>query len=147
MVIKSKRKMIKKHTGKINSVKTGKEYKYKRNETKYQSTDKVLYMYEIWEEGKEEQHKFDFALMVMDNGKDLKVTDCYAHGYKGEGIAATMILEAKQSFNKRIVSSSNKKKSVSGESRWEDATILWEKLVERKLAKYDEENDIFYTVM
>jgi hypothetical protein len=106
-----------------------------------------VYVFDIWEEGRESKPKFSFLLRVMENGTDLKVIDLFAgEYYKGKGISVAIILNAKELFNKRITSSSKKVKSHYSEDRWKDAEKVWQGLVEKGFAKYDEHNDYYYTL-
>lgn len=107
------------------------------------------YIFDIWEAGKSNENSFSFQLRVMENGTDLKIVDLFPDTekyYLGKGISIAMILKAKSIFNKRIISSSNVKHSFSNEMRWSDATNkVWKKLEIENLAKYDKENDYYYT--
>ncbi|HLP13604.1 MAG TPA: hypothetical protein VK177_16840 [Flavobacteriales bacterium] len=110
----------------------------------------LAYIFDIWEEGRENFGKFSFQLRVMENGQDLKVVDLYPDSqkhYLGKGISIAIILHSKELFNKRIISSSNKKKSFEGEANWQDAIEkVWKRLENNSLAGYDKENDFYYLV-
>ena len=107
-----------------------------------------VYDFEILEIGRELETRFTCLFKIMDNGKDLKSIDLFPpEYYKGKGISIAVILKAKDLFNKRIISSSNDKETHSGEMRWEDATEkVWKRMVANGLAKYDHENDYYYTL-
>lgn len=108
-----------------------------------------VYFFDIWRDGDdlENLHKFSLLLRVMENGSDLKVVDLFAGDYKGKGISIPIILKSKQLFNKRIISSSNKLKSYSGEANWDEAVEkVWKPLVSQELAKYDIENDYYFVL-
>lgn len=108
-----------------------------------------VYFFDIWRDGDdlENLHKFSFLLRVMENGRDLKVVDLFAGDYKGKGISIPIILKSKQLFNKRIISSSNRIKSYSGEANWGEAIEkVWKPLVSQGLAKYDTEKDYYFVL-
>jgi hypothetical protein len=106
------------------------------------------YIFRIWENSNHTKDYFSFQLREMENGEDLKVVDLYPDSskyYLGKGISIAIILKAKQIFNKRIISSSNKHKSHSGEFNTAEAIKnVWEPMVENGLAKYYETGDYYY---
>lgn len=107
-----------------------------------------IYFFDIWKEGdKYTYDKYSFLLLIMENGRDLKVIDLYANAYKGRGISIPIILKSKELFNKRIISSSNKTKIFSGEANLCEAiTKVWEPMVKQGLAKYDSKYEYYYVL-
>lgn len=106
-----------------------------------------VYNFDVWEEGHELEPKFSFILMPMENGRDMKSIDLLAGPYYNrKGISDAIILKAKELFNKRIISSSNKVKFHYSEIRKPDADRVWQRLVKKSLAEYDVENDYYYTL-
>jgi hypothetical protein len=108
-----------------------------------------VYFFDIWDEADTsvDIHKFSFLLRVMENGTDLKVSDLFAGSYKGKGISIAIILRAKELFNKRIISSSNRTQSYIGEANWKEAIEkVWNPMVSQGLARYDAENDYYYVL-
>lgn len=108
------------------------------------------YIFEIWEKGRETEDKFSFRLRIMENGKDLKVVDligdCSSY-YLGKGISIAMILKSKEMFNKRIISSSNKVKTFTGEANYKPAIEkVWKRMVDKGLAEYDSKYDYYFTL-
>jgi hypothetical protein len=83
----------------------------------------------------------------MENGIDLKVVDLYpdlSKYYLGKGISIAIILEARNIFKKRIISSSNL--STSNYCEWntpEAIEKVWKKLVKTGEAKYKQELDCY----
>jgi hypothetical protein len=108
------------------------------------------YVFDIWEAGRESLPTFDFRLREMENGSDLKVTGLYAdpdHYYNGKGISIAIILEAKLIFNKRIISSANRKSGDYGEFNTPEAIEkVWNRMVKAGLAVYDSNLD-YYIVL
>jgi hypothetical protein len=104
-----------------------------------------VYFFDIWDESEQNKRKFSFQLRVMENQKDLKVIDLFAFDYVGRGISIEIILKCKELFKKRIISSSNNKKSFPEEAIWPDAIDkVWNRMVKLGLAKFDHANDYFY---
>lgn len=89
---------------------------------------------------------FDFKIAFIGAG-EVKVTDMFLPQsplYKGKGIAEALIVEVGKLFPERsVISSSNKLPILKRESRWPVGTIVWQRLVDRKLAIYDETKDVF----
>lgn len=97
----------------------------------------------IWDDkDKDSKRKADMNLLIMEDGRRLKVIDMFMNDYAGKGIAIGMIRKAKELFGKEIISSSNKVKSFTGEGNWEEAIErVWDPLVKQCLAVYDATND------
>ncbi len=108
------------------------------------------FIFLIWEKGREAEDKFSYRLRVMENGNDLKVVDLFGdcnNYYLGKGISIAIILKSKEIFNKRIISSSNKRQSYRGEANYKPAIEkVWKKMVSKGLAGYDSENDFYFTL-
>lgn len=108
------------------------------------------YCFEVWEAGMENESKFYFDLRIMKGGKDLKVVNLARTDYirnKGKRISIAMILESKILFKRRIISSSNLKKTFSKESRFQRATdYVWKKMEAENLAAYNDIGDYYYTL-
>lgn len=122
-------------------------FEYHLNYHPYLKAD--VYFFNIWREGDELEdiYKFSFLLRVMENGKDLKVVDLFAGNYNGEGISIAIILKSKELFQKRIISSSNKQPSSSGEENWDEAIQkVWEPMVRQGTVAYDANKDYYYTL-
>lgn len=107
-----------------------------------------VYCFEIWEGGRESEEKFTCNFKIMENDEDIKLIDLFPPDYyRGKGISIAIILKAKELFNKRIISSSNIKRTFIGEMRWKDATEkVWKRMVDDGIASFDPKNDIFYTL-
>lgn len=107
-----------------------------------------VYAFNVWETARMNEDKFSFILAEMPNNIDLKCVDLYATNkeYMGRGISYAMIKEAKILFKKRVISSSKKFPILNGESRWPEATRVWENLIKTHDAKYDSEYDYYFTV-
>jgi len=106
-----------------------------------------VYYFEVWKENSEKIHRFSMILKEIEGKSDLKVIDLFAQDYQGEGISIPLILKAKKMFNKRIISSSNKKKTYYNEANWPSAIVkVWKPMVDQGLAKYDVENDFYYVL-
>jgi len=112
--------------------------------------DANAFIFLIWEEGRELEDKFSFRLRIMENDKDLKVVDLFSDSsnyYTGKGISIAIILQSKEMFNKRIISSSNKLKTFIGEANYKDAIEkVWKKMIEKGLALYNSECDYYFTI-
>lgn len=136
--------------GKISTSVKGKVHKFLYEYFQYYNIDykNETYCFDIWEEGREEEFKFSFMLLILNKPADLKVIDMFAMNeyYRGKGIARAIIIEAKKILGKRIISSSNYHKLHNRELRKPDATRVWEKMVEDGLAGYNIDGDYFYTV-
>jgi hypothetical protein len=104
-------------------------------------------MFDIFENDYQNQQCFSFILKVVDDNT-LKVIDLFPDDkHIGKGISIAIILHAKELFNKRIISSSNKFKTFPNESRFEDAEKkVWNKLVDLELALYNKDLDYYYTI-
>lgn len=106
-----------------------------------------IYSFNIWKTGDNPNDFKNYSLLLkeMPNGTDLKVIDLFANKYKGQGISIPMLLKTKDIFNKRIIPSSNRKKSHSGEANWKEAIDrVWNPMMVQGLAKYDEADDYYY---
>lgn len=103
------------------------------------------YAFTIWDENDQEgKHKADFSLLIMNDSIHLKVIDLFMHDYQGKGIATAIILKAKEIFGKTIISSSNTNKSFAGEANWSEAIdYVWQPLVKKGLAYFDETNGYY----
>lgn len=108
------------------------------------------YIFRIWNETISSNDYFSFQLREMENGTDLKVVDLYPDrekNYIGKGISISIILKSKEIFNKRIISSSNKRKSHPGEFNTREAIEkVWDRMVLLGLAKYDSDNDYYFVL-
>jgi hypothetical protein len=104
-----------------------------------------IYTFEVYEECKEDDDTFSLILLVMKNGNDLKVVDLNPDSckyYLGKGISISLILKCREIFGKRIVSSSNLKKSAYCE--WNSSLAIekvWKPLVKLGFAIYVKEED------
>lgn len=142
----------KKHKGKLLSTKNGIDYllTYEYFYAYRDYLETTGYIFRIWEEGKNTNDYFSFQLREMENGEDLKVVDLYPGSskyYLGKGISVAIIQEAKNIFNKRIISSSNKHKSHSKEFNTLEAIMkVWEPMVRNGFAKYYPKGDYYYIV-
>jgi hypothetical protein len=98
----------------------------------------------LFMEGDSAEEWFDFKLAPIANN-ELKVTDMFIgkNAHRRKGIPEALILEAKRIFDKRIISSSNKQSILIAERRSRDATKVWERLVNKGFAIYNEAQDIF----
>jgi len=89
---------------------------------------------------------FDFKIALI-GVNEVKVTDIFLPQnplYKGKGVAEALIIETGKLFADRtVISSSNKFPILKRESRWDAGTSVWRRLVNRRLAVYDETHDIF----
>ena len=120
----------------LTSNKNGIKYNflYKYHQAYIEAYEGETYIFEIWENGREDKDKFSFCLKLMENNLDLKIVDLYPDAqkhYLGKGISIAIIKEAKSIFKKRIISSSNRNPTFDSESRWSDSsTKVWQKLVD-----------------
>jgi hypothetical protein len=106
-----------------------------------------IHYFNIWKPGEDPKDFKNFSLLLkeMPNGKDLKIIDIFANKHEGLGISIPIILEVNKIFHKRIISSSNKNKTYSGEANWKEAIEkIWVPMVLQGLAKYDDTNDVYY---
>lgn len=110
----------------------------------------LVYIFDIWEYGRENESKFSYMLRIMEDGISLKVVDLYPdfeRYYLGKGISIAIILESSKIFNKRIISSSNnfKTKSSLGEFNSEKAIEkVWHRMMNMNLVEYDKINDVYF---
>ena len=94
--------------------------------------------------GDKEEVWFDFKIALIDNSI-IKVTDMFIgkEEHRMKGIPEALILEVKRLYNKKVISSSNKKPIILSEWRRIEADKVWKRLVRLNKAKYDELNDIY----
>lgn len=87
---------------------------------------------------------FDFKLALI-NDQTLKVTDMFKgkNEHLRTGLPEALILLSKKTFQKKIISSSNKIKTQKCEWRSEPGTKVWQRLVKKNLAEYNSELDTF----
>ena len=87
---------------------------------------------------------FDFKITFIE-GNLIKVTDMFIgkEEHRGMGIPEALILEVNRLYSQKIISSSNKRPIVRSESRNASASKVWMRLVDKKYAFYDSENDVF----
>jgi len=136
--------------GQFTSTKNGKTYNfsYEYDYSFISAFNAPSYRFKIFEKGREDLDYFSFQLREMENGKDLKVVDLYPDRnqyYLGKGISISIILESSKIFQKRIISSSNKHKSHSGEYNSQAAIEkVWKKLVASGKAAYNKEKDYYF---
>lgn len=122
-------------------------YEYFRFYNKTHHFDTYAFM--IWDDGTPEKEKADMSLLIMEDDVHLRVIDLMMNDYKGKGIAIAIILECRNIFGKRIVSSSNNSsvKSFIGEANWPEAIArVWQPLTEQGLAVYDQFNDQYILI-
>jgi len=96
-------------------------------------------------EGDKEDEWFDFKIAFLDNDL-IKVTDMFIgkDKHRKKGIPEALILETKRLYGqKKIISSSNIHKLITNEWRRSEATKVWERLVSKSLAKYNQSLDTF----
>lgn len=90
--------------------------------------------------------EFNFDVVEIDNGS-LKVVSMHAvdNMYRGKGIPEQMIIQVAAIMGRSISSSSNKHKykDSDNECRTPDATKVWNRLVSKGLAEFDQEKDIY----
>lgn len=98
----------------------------------------------LFMEGDSEKEWFDFKLAPIDNDT-LKVTDMFIgkESHRMKGIPEALILEAGKIFGKRIISSSDKHPILMNEWRRGAASKVWERLVQKGLAKYNSDKDYY----
>jgi len=121
------------------------EYNYEFNED-YESN---VYVFKIYEAGKENEDYFSLILKEMDSS-DLKVVDLYPDSnnyYRGKGISINIILKVKELLKKRIISSSNINKTELCEFNSPEAIEkVWDKLVSKGFAKYCLTKNFYYLI-
>lgn len=92
---------------------------------------------------------FDFKVTFI-GISEVKVTDMFLPQnplYRGKGVPEALILETANLFPDRaVISSSNKFPVFKRESRWPAGTKVWERLVDRRLAFYDADKDVFRVI-
>ena len=135
--------------GQITSEKNGIKYNFVYEYYRSFFENSPVYVFKIFEKGREGEDYFSYQLREMENGSDLKVIDLYpdiSRYYLGKGISIAIILESKNIFKKRIISSSNSPNARSSEWNSEEAIEkVWSKLVTMRLAEYNEELDYYFT--
>lgn len=101
----------------------------------------------LYMEGDSTGEWFDFKLAPISHDT-LKVTDMFIgkESHRKKGIPEALILESQQLFDKKIVSSSDKYPVLMSEWRKEEASKVWERLVQRGFAKYNPEKDQYYLI-
>jgi hypothetical protein len=107
------------------------------------------YAFMIWYDRTPEKEKADMSLLIMKDGVHLKVIDLMMNDYKGKGIAIAIVLECRNIFRKRIISSSNnsRTKCFTSEANWPEAIArVWQPLTEQGLAVYDQLNDQYVLI-
>lgn len=113
----------------------------------YDRGDDILKIeFRIFLKGDKYDEWFDFKLAPISNDT-LKVTGMFIgkESHRGKGIPDAMILEARRIFQKKIISSSNKKKIIY-EWRKQAADKVWKRLIQKGYAEYDEKSDIYYLI-
>ena len=133
-----------------------------KNNVTYQFTSRCTYMFnetyngftyvfEVYEESKESDDSFSLILLKMENETDLKVVDLYPDSskyYLGKGISISLLLKCREIFGKRIISSSNLKKS-DNYCEWntpEAIDKVWNPLVKSGKAIYDQDEDLYVVI-
>lgn len=90
---------------------------------------------------------YEFSVAKIDDktGKVVVMDNRNMTEYKGKGITEKMIAIANDILGIKIISSTNnpKFKSLNPEWRTDAATIIWQRLIEKGAAEYDEEKDIY----
>ena len=96
----------------------------------------------LWLPNDNEVQYFDFQLTII-NDDTLKVTSIFAGNdrQRKKGIPEALILMSRSLFNKKITSSS--RSNINAEFRNSAATKVWERLVQKDLAKYNVAKDIY----
>lgn len=140
--------------GRFNSTKNGINYLFyytyeKRYIIEYHG---ICYEFNITESKNDISSGFSYVLRVMENGLDLKVVDLYPETdtnskYLGKGISIGIILHSKELFNKRIISSSNKKLQTDYDEFNSEEAIdkVWKRLEDRELVGYNEKEGYYFT--
>ena len=137
--------------GKLISTKNNLEFEFTFEYLiKYQKEfNAKVYFFEIWDEKEniDKIYRYSYMLRIMENGNDLKVIDLFANRYIGKGIGSAIILKSKELFEKRIISSSNTKKSYPTESNWKAAIEkVWKPMMAKGLVDYNFLEDYYYTI-
>ena len=90
---------------------------------------------------------FEFSVVELGNGvgKVITMNTNFKKEYSAKGIPDKMIEEASNKLELNIISSTNKKahKFLDNEWRTEAASKVWNRLVTRGIAIYDEEKDLY----
>lgn len=90
---------------------------------------------------------FEFAITVINPtvGKITVMDNRNMKQYRGKGITEKMIEEAANVLGLTIISSTNnpQKKSLSTEWRTPAADIIWDRLITKGRATYNEQDDIY----
>ena len=63
--------------------------------------------------------------------------------HRKKGIPEALILEVKRLYKIQVISSSNRKPIIISEWRREEASKVWERLINQQKAIYDFDNDIY----
>ena len=126
------------------------------------SVEEGIHCEEVGDRGEEKEYtKWSFKVMMPNNINDskwfdfevTKVDDTIGKvtvmnhnnysNFQGKGIPSTMIKEASEELDIKIISSSNEFPILENESRSDEATKVWKRLVTQKKARYNKEKDIY----